>query len=74
MIKCEAIKEFTLEQFDELKNIKRKRIDTKGKLYEGDIFECTEGMYKYLTGTNDKGIIVVKVIEVIPKKEKLSKK
>lgn len=78
MIKCEVIKEFTLEKFDELKNIERKRIDTKGKLYEGDTFECTEEMYKYLTGTNDKGITVVKVIEVKPEiiidEEKIVKK
>ena len=73
MIKCEVIKEFTLGKFDELKNIKRKRIDTKGKLYEGDTFECTEEMYKYLTGTNDKGIIVVKIIEVIPEKVTVEK-
>ena len=67
MIKCEVIKEFTLGKFDELKNIERARIETYGKLYEGDTFECTEEMYKYLTGTNDKGITVVKVIEVKPK-------
>ena len=73
MIKCEVIKEFTLGKFDELKNIKRKRIDTKGKLYEGDTFECTEEMYKYLTGTNDKGITVVKVIEVVPEKTQFKK-
>lgn len=71
MIKCEVIKEFTLGKYDELKNIKRKKIDTKGKLYEGDTFECTEEMYKYLTGANEKGEIVVKVIEVKPYEAKI---
>ena len=68
MIKCEVIKEFTLEKFNELKNIQRRRINTYGKLYDGDIFECTKEMAEYLTGKNDKGNVVVKVIEVIPEK------
>lgn len=66
MIKCEVIKEFTLERFDELKNIERKTFDTKGKLYVGDIFECTEEMAKYLMGDNKDKQVVVKVIEVKP--------
>ena len=68
MIKCEAIKDFTLGKFEELKNIQRKKIDTYGKLYIGDIFECSKELAKYLTGSNEKGNIVVKIIEVIPKK------
>lgn len=70
MIKCEVIKEFTLKRFNELKNIKRKNFDTKGKLYIGDTFECDEDMVKYLIGNNDKGEVVVKVIEVEPKELK----
>lgn len=66
MIKCEVVKEFTLEKFDELKNIQRKGVDTKGKLYVGDTFECGKAMADYLMGKNDKGIEVVKVIEVEP--------
>ena len=69
MIKCEVIKEFTLEKFDELKNIQRRRIDTKGKLYVGDTFECDKEMADYLMGNNKNGDVVVKVIEVEPKKE-----
>ena len=68
MICCEVIKDFTLEKFGELENIKRKKIDTKGKLYIGDTFECTKEMADYLLGKNDKNIVVVKVIEVIPEK------
>lgn len=73
MIKCEVIKEFTLEKFNELKNIQRRRTNTKGKLYEGDTFECTEEMYKYLTGANEKGVTVVKIVEVKPIKKEFAK-
>ena len=66
MIKCEVIKEFTLEKFNELKNIQRRRIDTYGKLYEGDTFECTKEMADYLMGNNKDKQVVVKVIEVAP--------
>ena len=69
MICCEVIKDFTLEKFGELENIKRKKIDTKGKLYIGDTFECTKEMADYLMGKNLKGNVVVKVIEIIPEKD-----
>lgn len=69
MIKVEVIKEFTLEKFDELKNIERKRIDTKGKLYVGDKFECSKEIADYLMGDNQKKTVVVKLIEIIPEKE-----
>ena len=78
MIKCEVIKEFTLKKFDELKNIKRRRIDTKGRLYEGDTFECTKEMADYLMGDNKDKQVVVKVIEIVPEiiidEEKIVKK
>lgn len=67
MIKCETIKDFTLGKFGELQNIQRKRVDTYGKLYVGDIFECSEELAKYLMGNNTNGNIVIKIIEVIPK-------
>ena len=70
MIRCEVIKEFTLEKFNELKNIKRKSIQKDGKLYVGDTFECDETMARYLTGENEKCSVVVKIIEVA-KKEKV---
>ena len=69
MIKCEVIKEFTLERYNELKNIQRRRIDTKGKLYVGDTFECDEKMADYLMGDNKDKQVVVRVIEVEPEKE-----
>lgn len=70
MVKCEVIEPFTLVKFDELQNIQRKSIDTKGRLYVGDVFECEEQLADYLMGKNDKNKVVVKVIEVIPKKLK----
>lgn len=66
MIKCEVVKEFTLGKFEELKNIKRRNQNTKGKLFVGDTFECDKEMVDYLMGNNKKNETVVKVIEVIP--------
>lgn len=69
MIRCEVIEDFRLESFDELQNIIRKNNDTRGKLYEGDTFECTQKMAEYLTGKNPLGKEVVRIIEIIPAKE-----
>ena len=69
LVKVEAIKQFTLGKFDEITNIVRKSADTKGMLYVGDTFECTQEMAEYLTGKNDRGNVVVKIVEVIPEKE-----
>lgn len=66
VIKVEAIEQFTLEKFDKLSNVVRKNVDTKGKLYVGDVFECDDEMVKYLTGGNYKKKVVVKVLEVLP--------
>ena len=72
MIKVETIEEFTLKDFDKLKNIKRfnEEKNKEGCLFVGDTFECDENMAKYLTGNNKLNKIVVKVIEVIPEKFK----
>jgi len=69
MIKCEVIKQFNFARFDELKNIKRKSVDIKGKLLVGDEFECTKEIAEYLAGKNPLNEIVVKVIEVEPVEE-----
>lgn len=69
MVKCETIKEFTLEKFDELKNIKRIKKEEEGKMFVGDIFECSEQMADYLTGNNPKNATVVKVLEIIPEEK-----
>jgi len=69
MVRCRVIEQFTLNDFDKLTNIKRKSIEQKGKLFVGDEFDCDEKMAKYLTGGNEKKKIVVKVIEVLPKKK-----
>ena len=69
IIKVEAIKPLTLERFDEIKNsIVRKGIDTYGQLNVGDTFECSQDLAEYLTGKNSRGMIVVKITEIIPKK------
>lgn len=68
MIKVEVIKPFTLGRFDEIKNIVRKGLNTPGQLNIGDTFECSKDLAEYLTGANDKQMVVVKIIEVIPEK------
>lgn len=68
MVKVEVIEGFTLGDFEKLKNITRKSIEKKGELFVGDIFECDEDMYKYLTETNALKKPFVKLIEVIPAK------
>ena len=74
MIKVEVINEdFTLERFNELKNITRKSVEEKGKLFKGDTFECDEKMVDYLTGNNPLNKVVVKVIEVEPEKVTVEK-
>ena len=67
MIKVEVIEDFTLGKFNELKNIQRKNLDTQGRLYKGDIFECDEPMVDYLSGNNGLKKAFIKVIEVLPK-------
>lgn len=68
MIKVEVIEKFTLKDFNELKNIKRKSVEKEGTLYVGDTFECSKDMAKYLTGDNALKKAVVKVIEIAPQK------
>lgn len=74
MIKVKVTEDFTLEKFNEIKNIIRKNKGKEGKLFIGDIFECDEKMADYLTGNNPINRAVVKVIEVIPEKENTEKK
>lgn len=74
MIKVEVIKEFTYKDFDNIKDT-LKRASSKnedGRLYEGDIFECSKKIVEYLTGKNEEGITVIKIIEVQP--NRVSKK
>lgn len=66
MIKVEVTSEFTYKDYEKLKNIKRKSIDVKGKLFVGDTFECDKEIYDYLNGGNKDGYIVVKILEVVP--------
>ena len=69
MIRVEVIEDFTLGKFKELKNIQRKNMDTQGRLYKGDTFECTEEMADYLSGNNGLKKAFIKVIEILPKEE-----
>lgn len=66
MIKLEATQQFTLGRFKELTNIQRKGYKKEGELFVGDTFECNIDLAQYLTGNNDRQIVVAKIIEVIP--------
>ena len=70
MIKCEVIENFTLEKFNELKNVKKVLKRKDNEFGVRDTFECKQEMADYLTGNNPLNKTVVKVIEVIPEKVK----
>lgn len=74
MKKCEVIEDFSLNEFDKLKNIKRKSLDVKGKLFVEDVFECDDKMANYLLGDNPLERQVVKVIETEDNKTNVYKK
>ena len=74
MIKVEAIQQFTLSKFNEISNLKRNKVDKKGEIFVGDTFECSKEMVEYLTGKNENGYVVVKVIEIEPEKKSKNKK
>ena len=70
MIKVEVIEEFTLERFEELKNIVRKEREEEKRLFVEDTFECSKEMADYLLGDNDLNRAVVKIVEVEPEEHK----
>ena len=69
MVKLKVIENFTLGRFNELKDIERIGLDTKGMLYSGDMFKCEKELADYLLGNNPKNKVVVELVEVIPEKE-----
>lgn len=71
MIKVEAIIDFSLARFNEITNLTRvnkENADNK-MLFIGDTFECNKNLADYLTGKNAKGVVAVKILEVIPEEE-----
>ena len=69
MIKCEVIENFTLEKFNQLKNVNKVISRKDNEFGVKDTFECDKEMADYLLGNNVLNKIVVKVIEVqeVPK-------
>lgn len=74
MIKVEVIEKFTLEDYNKLKNVKKVISRKENEFGVRDTFECDEKMADYLTGNNALNKVVIKVIEIIPKKEEPKKK
>ncbi len=66
MIKVQALKDFSLTRYYEIKNLVPRMRKKEGIIYRDDIFECSIDLARYLLGANEKGIIAVKILEVIP--------
>lgn len=71
MIKVEVIENFTLEDYRKLRNVKKVISRKENEFGARDTFECDEKMVDYLTGNNPLNKVVVKVIEVEPKKTEI---
>lgn len=72
MIICEALENFDLKRFDEIKNLKRgTEREEEGKLFRTDVFECEKELANYLLGENPLKRAVVKIVEIIPEKTDL---
>ena len=76
MIVLKVTDEFTLGDFDKLKNIVRANPNKneKGTLYRGDEFECDKAMADYITGGNRFGVSYAVIKEIIPEVRKEIKK
>jgi hypothetical protein len=73
MIKVEVIDNFTLEDYNKLKNVKKVISRKENEFGTRDTFECDGKMVDYLTGNNALNKVVVKVIEVVPEKVTVEK-
>ena len=73
MIKVEVIENFTLKDFDKIKNVSKVASRKDNEFGVKDTFECDKDMAEYLTGKNAFKKVVVKVIEVIPEKKTIVK-
>lgn len=69
MVKVEAVNNFTLGKFEEIKDtLVRGNEDNNlnGSIYIGDTFECDKELADYLLGGNSYNRAFVKIIEYIP--------
>ena len=73
MIKVEVIENFTLEDYNKLKNVKKIISRKENEFGARDTFECDEKMADYLTGNNAFKKVVVRIIEVEPEKVTVEK-
>lgn len=68
MVKVQAIIDFTYKNYDKIQNLESVDEKEEGKIFDGDIFEIENEEALYLTGKNDKDIVAVKVLEILPDK------
>lgn len=66
MIKVQALQDFNFSSMNKISNLKRIKIERENFIFKDDIFDCDKEMYDYLTGKNESGIVVVKLIEYRP--------
>lgn len=69
VIKVQAISDFSFSSMNKITNLKRAKFETPNYIYKNDTFECNKKMYDYLTGKNEGGFVVVKLIEYKPNKK-----
>lgn len=70
MVKVKAKIDFFYRNYNKIKNLNSVDIKEKGRIFTGDTFEVEEKEAEYLAGDNQKRIVAVKVLEVIPDKPK----
>ena len=70
--RVEAVKDFSLGEFNRIEELVRKDPDKDkdGWLYAGDTFICEDSLYDYLNGHNAHNIVVVKFLEEIKQEPK----
>ena len=66
MVKVQAKIDFFYRNYNKIKNLNSVDIKEKGRIFTGDTFEVEEKEAEYLAGDNQKRIVAVKVLEVIP--------
>ena len=65
MIKVRALEQFYFGRYNEIRNIVRKNRNENGRIFEGDVFECTKEIADYLCGGNSLNKSVVEIVEVV---------
>ena len=75
MIKLQATEDFSLQRFNEIKELERhSNKEENGMVYKDDVFNCEKDLADYLCGNNPLNRAVVKILEIEEPKEQLEPK